>query len=178
MAQRGLKFPWFDRGTASSNVDVLGAHFYSIALLGVRTIVVLLFFSLAASPATDTDASLECRERRARPSREYRRGLSSFATANADAFRETPAAVANFDDSPTLLRSPFDRSHFRQISPTSASWPKRFRFFPTTLSEVTNVSGCRLTTVDDQLCLTEHGVWIDSSATTGSVYLLNELEEP
>lgn len=63
MAQRGLKFPWFDRGTASSNVDVLGAHFYSIALLGAGTIVVLLFFSLAASPATDTDASLECRER-------------------------------------------------------------------------------------------------------------------
>lgn len=63
MAQQGLKFPWFDRGTASSNVDVLGAHFYSIALLGVGTIVVLLFFSLAAAPVTDTDANLECRER-------------------------------------------------------------------------------------------------------------------
>lgn len=37
-SQRGLKFPGGSpRGTASSNVDVLGAHFYSIALLGATS---------------------------------------------------------------------------------------------------------------------------------------------
>lgn len=57
-SQRGLKFPGGSpRGTASSNVDVLGAHFYSIALLGVTSQPWFCSFF------TDTRASLECRER-------------------------------------------------------------------------------------------------------------------
>lgn len=56
-AQRGLKFPRFGRGTVSSNVDVLGAHFYSIALLGAVPSrgSALFVFPLAASPTAASD---------------------------------------------------------------------------------------------------------------------------
>lgn len=158
-SQRGLKFPGGSpRGTTSSNVDVLGAHFYSIALLGVTSQpwFCSFFHRYPREPRVPWE----------------RKTVASCLSAKTHVNSVKPPRLPSM-----TLQSRFDP---RSIDPPPTFARKCFLAddsFPQFSRGMTN-----LLVHETSRQPLSHGARElgppNSSATTGSVYLLSKLEQP